>query len=211
MSFGRSGTQSQTFKHDLISGKILLDYEKAIAIAVEVSEQAPNYPQVQQKLAQWSNKIIEQATEHYNGGDIKSALAELDLIPKESTEVKKIANTKAQEWKENDSKNKELYAQAQTALDAKNWSKAIEEAKKISGSTDWKEKAGKIITKAEQEIASAAKPKTVAPPPRNTGKSNTGRSSGSSTGRKSGGTKASPVKPSKTVVDVCSQASILCN
>ncbi|MGK7897117.1 MAG: protein kinase [Xenococcus sp. (in: cyanobacteria)] len=125
---------------------------EAIAIAVKIPKDSSNYQEVQENIDLWSNKILEEANDIYNkDSNLQKALEKIEQIPPTST-IKKLALEQANKWKKDDRDNQDLIMTAKTALEAKDWGKALAEAKQVSGSSYWNKEAKNIIDQAEKAI-----------------------------------------------------------
>lgn len=132
-------------------------FSEAIDMAVKIPETSSTYLQVQQRIEEWSNDILEQARQIYlEEGKLKEALEMVDKIPPKSA-IKTEALEKARRWQEENQMNQELISTAQALMAEKRWQEARDEAYKVSGSAYWLRQANDIVEKADNILSDGSK------------------------------------------------------
>lgn len=200
------------------------EYENAINIAIKVAENDfPNHEQVKQKIDLWSEEVLKQATKAYTeNGDLQEAKRMIVKVIPQSSRIKNQALDLKAQWEQEQQTIQPIIEEAEKALQQKRWEKAKIEADKIgdNASEYWQQQAREIAEEANKEIQSAQKqtqPKSnsnTVTPQRTT---STNSASTNVTPRKttpSNTTTNKSVPPSSktpAVIDVCQDASLLCN
>jgi serine/threonine-protein kinase len=128
------------------------NFKAAITEASKIPEDADYYQDAQQLIGQWSDSILEVATNTYQLGKLNDAIAIAKAIP-ETSPVYQKAQQGLKQWNREWEKNNSYLKAAQKALDEGRWQKAISEAKQVIDTPYWKERIKPIIQKAESEIA----------------------------------------------------------
>lgn len=195
------------------------EYGSAINIAIKVSEiDFPNHHQAKQKINLWSEEILKQATEIYTkNGDLQEAKKMIVKVIPQSSTIKNQALDLKTQWEKEHQTNQPIIEKAQQALQQKRWEQAKIEANKIgdSASEYWQQQAKEIQGEANKEIQSAQKP--IQPKPTFSNSPSTPvtprRQTYSNVTTKKN--TPPPSKPStskpRTVINVCKEASLLCN
>jgi len=151
----------------LASAKQLADkgsFKDAITAAAQVSAASPEYNEARTLVSQWSERILQLATDRLNQqGELEAAIQLAQAIPQSSPIYSKAQDQIAQ-WRTN-------WQQYQTHLDAAKeaqsegeWQVALNEVRKLPDLAYWQEQAKPIIDKAQSELnkpAPAAAPREV--------------------------------------------------
>ncbi|MGK7914287.1 MAG: protein kinase [Prochloraceae cyanobacterium] len=138
----------------------------AIALAAQVSEDTELYPEATELSAQWSEQILQIASNKYQEGDLSTAIAIAKAVPSDQSVADKVEAT-IQQWQEDWQQNQTYLVTAQQKLDRGRWQDAINTAQKISKTDYWQEQSQAIIQQARANIAAAqaaAARKTYQPP-----------------------------------------------
>ncbi|PPS41483.1 serine/threonine-protein kinase [Chroococcidiopsis sp. TS-821] len=148
------------------------NFRAAIMEANKIPSSAPFYQNVQQLIAQWSNSILETATNEYQSGDLKQAIAIAQQIPNLSP-VYLEAQTSIKQWNSEWESNTQHVEAAQKALKAEKWEEAIAEANKVLDTVYWQQQTQPIIQTAESKLAevkktTVANQSTTTPPQKTT-------------------------------------------
>ncbi|VXD15521.1 conserved hypothetical protein [Planktothrix serta PCC 8927] len=123
------------------SGKVE-PLRQAFALVASWPADHPLQGLAQQKMKQWSQALIEIAKQKIeSNGDLKSALAIVDIVPK-NTPAYELVAIAIEGWKNNWDQGQKIYDQAQMAMKALDWTKAFEYAQALSklNNTHWSEK-----------------------------------------------------------------------
>ena len=132
-------------------------YEAAINLVIQIPQDQDIYAESQKLITKWSENIYEIATNKYQEGNLKNAIAFLQAIPDNSPLSKEIQTTSKQ-WQADWEQNRTRIQAAQKGLDEKRWQDAINEAKKIENNPNnryWLDQSDEIIKKANAAIAAA--------------------------------------------------------
>lgn len=139
-------------------------FAAAITEANKIPQSAAFYQDAQQLIAQWSDNILQIATNTYKSGKLQEAIAIASAIPQTSpvyTKTQGAVKQWQQEWKQNNS-----YLQAaQTALSEGQWQNAINAANKVVDTPYWQQQIKPITQKAESKIVTS-KPAVTSQPRR---------------------------------------------
>lgn len=161
-------TQSQILLGDclLAQAKVLAEknqFKDAIAQANQVSSDMASYPQAQASVHQWSDKILQIATDRYRQGKLQEAEAIVKAIPAQSP-LAQTAQQGLQQWQAEGKRNEALLREAQQALKKQQWRQALNTLGKVrildqavpQDGAYWKAKMQPIATQANREIEAAA-------------------------------------------------------
>ncbi len=138
------------------------DFQTAIALAGQIRPTDADYPTARQLIAQWSNSLLEIATNHYRAGELKSAIDGAKVIPQSSPNYDKTQAT-IKQWDKQWKKNYSYWQAAKSALEVGKWHNAIVAAKSCDHPY-WQKQVEPIIQKAQAKISTsktviASKPK----------------------------------------------------
>ncbi|AFZ36400.1 serine/threonine protein kinase [Stanieria cyanosphaera PCC 7437] len=143
-----------------------LNYGEALAIIAQLPQNTSFADEIEQLTNQWSQQLFQEATAMYTTeGKLAEALELIQQIP-ENSSIKSQTQTESDRWKTEYDTNKSIIANAQEALQQKNWQEAKQTATQVQTSTSsyWREQAEAIISEAEKAIAVASPPVTPNPP-----------------------------------------------
>ena len=177
----QSRCQEGQIQRQLIEARKLAQqsrFRDAIILTSQVSANSDFYPEAQQLISRWSEEIFQIASNKYQEGNLKEAVAIAGAIPNFSPWAKKAQET-IQQWNKDWAKNQAHLQTAQKALDERRWQDAIKAAKKISYTPYWQKQSELIIQKAKAGIArtqAAASRKTYQPRSRPVRRSRSGAS-----------------------------------
>lgn len=148
------------------------NFYAAIMEANKIPSSAAFYQNVQQLIEQWSNSILEIATNEYQSGDLKQAIAIAQRVPNLSP-VYIDAQTSIKQWNSEWENNTRHVEAAKTALKAEKWEEAIAEANKVLDTVYWQQQTQPIIQTAESKLAevkktAVANQSTTTPPKKTT-------------------------------------------
>lgn len=132
------------------------NFYAAIMEANKIPSSAAFYQNVQQLIEQWSNSILEIATNEYQSGDLKQAIAIAQRVPNLSP-VYIDAQTSIKQWNSEWENNTRHVEAAKTALKAQKWEEAIAEANKVLDTVYWQQQTQPIIQTAESKLAEVKK------------------------------------------------------
>ncbi|MUL38162.1 serine/threonine-protein kinase [Gloeocapsopsis dulcis] len=136
------------------------NFHAAITEASKIPSTAAFYQNVQQLIEQWSHSILETATNEYQSGDLKQAIAIAQHIP-EFSPVYLEAQTAIKQWNTEWESNNQYIETAKTALKAGKWEQAIAEANKVLDTVYWQQQTQPIIHAADSKIAATEKQPAV--------------------------------------------------
>lgn len=136
----------------------------AIAEASKIPQTDASYQAAQQLIGQWSDSILDLATNKYQSGNLNDAIATAKTIPENSPIYQKAQGT-IKQWNEEWQKNNSYLKAARQALNEGKWQNAISEVKKVTDTLYWKKQIEPIIQKAESKIAES-KPAVTSQPTR---------------------------------------------
>jgi serine/threonine-protein kinase len=126
----------------------------AIGVASQIPKDASFYPDAQQLIGQWSDNILEIATNTYRSGKLNEAISIASAIP-HSSPVYPQTQAAIKQWHQEWDKNNSYLQAAQNSLNQAKWQNAIAEAKKVTANPYWQEKIKPITQKAESKIAAS--------------------------------------------------------
>jgi len=132
------------------------NFYAAIMEANKIPSSATFYQNVQQLIEQWSHSILEIATNEYQSGDLKQAIAIAQRVPNLSP-VYIDAQTSIKQWSSEWENNTRHVEAAKTALKAEKWEEAIAEANKVLDTVYWQQQTQPIIQTAESKLAEVKK------------------------------------------------------
>ena len=133
------------------------NFKAAITEAGKIPQDAAFHQDAQQLIGQWSNSILEIATNKYQSGKLNDAIAIAKIIP-ESSPVYQKAQEAIKQWNGEWEKNNSYLQAAKSALDEGRWQNAISEGKKVIDTPHSKEKIEPIIQKVESKTAVTSQP-----------------------------------------------------
>ena len=137
----------------------------AVQVVAKVSEHSTSHFQAQQKLDEWSARLLADARQDYQvKGNLQQALAWVGQIP-ETSGVKTKADAQAKQWQSSHKANQQKIATAKEALKAGRTGDAIATAKQIKAPEYWKKIADQLQKDVKAEIANRPAPEL---PPRQT-------------------------------------------
>lgn len=128
------------------------NFKAAITEASKIPQDAAYYQDAHQLIGEWSDNILEIATNKYQSGKVNDAIAIANAISKSSPVYQK-AQGKINQWNKEWGKNNSYFTAAKIALDKGSWQNALSEAKKVIDTPYWQERIKPIIQKAELKIA----------------------------------------------------------
>ncbi|HEY9623082.1 MAG TPA: serine/threonine-protein kinase [Crinalium sp.] len=137
-------------------------YKDAILLASQIPSGTPVYDQAEPLIQEWGNAILAIATDKYRQGHLEEAIGIASSIPNQ-TSAAETAKQSIQQWQNESQKNQEILAQAQQALEQREWQQAIDLTQTISllgepMTTDipfWKTDVQPVIDQAQQGIRAA--------------------------------------------------------
>ena len=144
-------------------------FKDAIAQTRKISANMEAYLQVQSLTNQWSEAILQTATEKYRQGKLPEATAIAQAILPTAAVAQKAKET-IQQWQAEGERNEEILKAAQKSLSSSQWQKALDQISKIrilgqpvSGSNIyWSTRVKEIATQANQEIEAIARKEAAA-------------------------------------------------
>lgn len=140
----------------------------AIQMIAKVSDQSTYHFQAQQKLDEWSARLLQDARQQYEvKGDLKQSLAWIEQIPTTSV-VKVQAERESKQWQEKHNANEKKITAAKTALKEGREEDAIAMAKQVKAPAYWKKLADQVQKDAETAIANRPAPEPPWQPPAQT-------------------------------------------
>ncbi|CAN1208870.1 hypothetical protein TUMEXPCC7403_01515 [Tumidithrix helvetica PCC 7403] len=143
---------------------------EAFAFLESIPASSSIFPEAQKLLGQWSEKTIASATEKYQAGNPKEAIAQVQAIPPNSpTYVKSQATIK--QWQSDWQLAEKQFNAAQTALKNNSPQEAIDAANKIPKIAFWQSKVKPIVESARSQMGT----------PTNTSPKTPGNTQGSTT------------------------------
>lgn len=129
------------------------DFQAAIALAGQIPPTQADYPAARELIAQWSNRLLEIATNHYRAGELKSAIDKAKVIPQTSPNYDKTQAT-IKQWDKQWKKNYSHWLAAKSALEVGKWHNAIVAAKSCDHPY-WQKQVEPIIQKAQAKISTS--------------------------------------------------------
>ena len=129
-------------------------FPEAIALAFQIPSDRKAYSQAHQLISEWSEKILQIASDRYQEGNLKEATALVESVPTNSPSAAK-AKSMIQQWDEEWQQNQTHLQAAQKALADGLWQDALDSVKQVSNTVYWQQQSQPIIQKAEAEIATA--------------------------------------------------------
>jgi len=167
-------TQAQELTGDclLAQAKALAKQRKfkdAIAQTSKISANMKAYPQAPSLTNQWSEAILQTATEKYRQGKLTEARAIAQAIPPTAA-VAPTAKQTIRQWQAEWQKNEEILKAAQRFLSSSQWQKALDQISKIrilgqpvsNNSAYWNTRVKEIDTQANREIEAIAQKEAAA-------------------------------------------------
>ncbi|MDJ0696649.1 serine/threonine-protein kinase [Mastigocoleus sp. MO_188.B34] len=109
------------------------------------------YSLVQNSPTYMGNEAVYKATEEFQSGDLDRAVALMRSIP-DSSKVYSEAQNTIDEWENEWKIAAKQYQAAETALNQKKWSEAIQAANLIPDILYWQSKSDKLVEKAKTKI-----------------------------------------------------------
>ncbi len=124
------------------------NYSDAIIIAQTIPSTVANYQQVKDNINNWSEKILEYATEVYKQGKLEDAIKVTNIIPKNTIVKAKLPKLISQ-WQQEELRHKTIINNAQNLSKQTEWDAAKKEVGKIPNDfVFWRKKAQLILNKA---------------------------------------------------------------
>ena len=128
------------------------NYVNAIAIVTEIAPDASVFKEAQRQISDWSEKILEVATDLYqNGksGDFPKALQIAGAVPKDSPTYNK-AQTAIKQWQKDEAQDQQNFESAKAALNKKQWDDSLGFVDKLTKSpaTAWRSVGDKLRDEA---------------------------------------------------------------
>lgn len=139
------------------------NFKSAIALAGQIPPTDADYPAARQLIAQWSNSLLEIATNYYRAGELKSAIDGAKVIPQTSPNYDKTQAT-IKQWDKEWKKNYSNWQAAKSALEVGKWHNAIVAAKSCDHPY-WQKQVEPIIHKAQAKISTSKTVITSKPKP----------------------------------------------
>jgi eukaryotic-like serine/threonine-protein kinase len=137
-------------------------FDVALARIAQILANSPSYLESQQLIKQWSEQAIALAATKFQNGDLNSAIALLNAIPKTSPSYSK-AQTAITNWKKEWQTAELNFNAAQSALKNNNPQAAINVASKIPKIAFWQNKVKPIVDDAVTRLAKINQPAIVEP------------------------------------------------
>jgi hypothetical protein len=103
----------------------------ALNLVSSWSEQHPLHHEGQALAAHWSRMLIDQARKKLETNDLEAAITLLERVPPSNPEYSDV-QAKLAEWQQSWQQGRSIWKDAETALKAKEWTKAALEADKLS-------------------------------------------------------------------------------
>ena len=162
-NYSQLHTKAQTFLHDCREGQAEVQlteakqlaeqnrFKDAITLASQVFANSNVYSEAQQLISNWSEEIFKIASNKYQEGNLKEAIAIAEAIPTSNPWAKKSQES-IQQWNEDWTQNQNHLQVAQKAIDESRWQDAINTAQKINNNAYWQKQSEEIIQKAKAEI-----------------------------------------------------------
>jgi len=141
------------------------NYVNAIAIVTEIAPDASVFKEAQRQIGDWSEKILEVATDLYqNGksGDFPKALQIAGAVPKDSPIYNK-AQTAIKQWQKDEAQDQQNFESAKAALNKKQWDDSLGFVDKLTKSpaTAWRSAGDKLRDEATTEKQKELEPLNV--------------------------------------------------
>jgi serine/threonine-protein kinase len=133
-------------------------YKDAITTASQVSADSAAYDAAQTNITQWSERILDLATNQFNQqGNLEEAIAIAQAIPRSSSVYAK-AQEQIEKWRSDwDSYQKQLNAAKQAENEGR-WQAALDAARQLPNTPYWQRQAQPIIDKAQSELNKRSTP-----------------------------------------------------
>jgi uncharacterized membrane protein YgcG len=179
-------------------------FKAAIAQAEQIQPPMPAHNMAQQQIQDWSNQILQTATQQYRQGKLQAAMTIIQAIP-DRLPLATTAQTTVQQWQTESQKNETLLKTAQQALEKRQWQAVLDTLKQVRvlnqpvsrNSPYWNANLKDLTLKAEQGMAKdkaaaeqaareAARAAQAAPSASSSESGGTPYSSGDSSGYSSG-------------------------
>jgi serine/threonine-protein kinase len=129
-------------------------FREGIVKASTITASMDTYPKAQERIRQWSDEILQIATNKYDAGNLDEAVAIATAIPETSPRFDQVQTIIAQ-WQDTWATNETLLSKAQDALERGDWQGAIAQAQQIEETPYWQPQASAIINKANTAIRQA--------------------------------------------------------
>ena len=120
-------------------------YTEAIALAQDL----PNTPDIQQKIDNWSEQLLNRAEAKYTrNGEIETASMIIEQMIPENSPAQATGQKLLSGWRQEHEFNQSIATIAKEELQKEKWQNAKQEAAKISGKTPYWQSEAQKITKA---------------------------------------------------------------
>ncbi|MBD2200191.1 MULTISPECIES: protein kinase domain-containing protein [Calothrix] len=147
------------------------DFKGAMTIAEKIPSDTSAYSQITILVQQWSDAIIDQATELYKQGKFNEAVAVAKSIPQKLLKNPQKIQELTKKWSDEWEANNKLIKNAQVLLNLRQWQSAINEVKNITllgkpvdeRSEYWNQEPANIVKLAKIGIRNSQTPD---PPPK---------------------------------------------
>ncbi|NJK40188.1 MAG: serine/threonine protein kinase [Acaryochloridaceae cyanobacterium SU_2_1] len=140
----------------------------AVQMVAKVSDQSTYHFQAQEKLSDWSTRLLQNARRDYEvNGNLKQAMASVEHIPQSSL-IKPQATLEAKKWQDKHNANQKKIDTAKKALKEGRAEDAIATTKQIKAPEYWKKVADQVQKEAEVAIANRPAPQPEWQPPSQT-------------------------------------------
>lgn len=141
----------------------------AILLASQIPAESPEYAEALEQIEQWSEKILQVATDRLNrDGNLEEAVQIAEAIP-ESSPVYQKAQDQIATWKQDWEKYQEILQAAKQAQSDRQWQTVLDQAEQLPDTPYWQSQAKPLIDQAESELnkpVAPAAPAPAAPAPR---------------------------------------------
>jgi hypothetical protein len=135
------------------------DFSQAIAQAQRIRPGQPLYQQAQQSIATWSQVILDLAAGRAAQGNLNSAIAAAQLVPRDRPEVYSAAQQSIARWQQQQT-NQNILQQARSAIrrnQASSYNRAITIARQIPANQPLHNEAQQLVGEWSQAILDLAR------------------------------------------------------
>ncbi|MEE3719202.1 serine/threonine-protein kinase [Tumidithrix elongata RA019] len=130
---------------------------EALALLGGIPTNSSVFPEAQKLMGQWSERTIALASEKYQIGDLKGAIAQVQTIPATSPTYAKSQST-TQQWQNDWQLADKQFNAAQTALKNNSLQEALDAANKMPKIAFWQNKVKPIVESAKTQLETIANP-----------------------------------------------------
>lgn len=130
------------------------NFPAAISEASKLPQSAAMYANARQLIDRSAGNILELATNQYQSGQLKDAIATTEAIPQSSTVYQK-AQVTVKQWRDEWEKNNSYLQAAQNALNAGKWQLAISNAEQVMDTPYWQQQIKAVVQQAQAKIAAS--------------------------------------------------------